>query len=42
MTKQSVYSVPCEKEISEEDYDEKAKQSCLILDKLVPVPGQGS
>ena len=42
MTKQSVYSVQCEKEISEENNDEKAKQSCLILDKLVPVPGQGS
>ena len=42
MTKQSVYSVQCEKEISEENNDEKAKQSCIILDKLVPVPGQGS
>ena len=42
MTKQSVYSVQCEKEISEESNDEKAKQSCIILDKLVLVPGQGS
>ena len=38
MTKQSVYSVQCEKEISEENNDEKAKQSCIILDKLVLVP----